>query len=173
MLDKSFTLPITTYNYSAIRDRLAERGIRVALFTIINRAKGFGYQPHPRKKAHDRVVVTTAIGALIQHDDSHHRWSPYAKERGVLITSLDDFSRKILYADFFERETTWAHIRAAESVMLTYGIPLCYYVDSLRAFRFVQGRNSVWRRHVLKLMKLTLPEQPHGIHHYLILKVLG
>jgi len=46
--------------------------------------------------------------------------------RGELITSLDDFNRKLLYADFFERETTWAHIRAAESVMLTYGIPLCY-----------------------------------------------
>ncbi|HUU65490.1 MAG TPA: hypothetical protein VMW37_05230 [Dehalococcoidales bacterium] len=46
--------------------------------------------------------------------------------RGELITSLDDFNHKLLYADFFERKTTWAHIRAAESVMLTYGIPLCY-----------------------------------------------
>jgi hypothetical protein len=108
------------------------------------------YQPHPRKKAHDREVVTTAIGALIQHDASHHRWSPYAGERWVLITSLDDFSRKILYADFFEQESTWAHIKAAESVMLTYGIPLRYYVDSLRVFRFVQKRDSVWRKHVLQ-----------------------
>jgi hypothetical protein len=95
-------------------------------------------------------VVTTAIGALIQHDASHHRWSPYAGERWVLITSLDDFSRKILYADFLEQETTWAHIKAAENVMLTYGIPLRYYVDSLRVFRFVQGRDSVWRKHVLQ-----------------------
>lgn len=95
-------------------------------------------------------VVTTAIGALIQHDASHHRWSPYAKERWVLITSLDDFSRKILYADLFEQETTWAHIRAAEALMRTYGIPLRYYVDSLRVFRFVQGRDSFWRRHILQ-----------------------
>jgi hypothetical protein len=34
--------------------------------------------------------------------------------------------------------------------MLTYGIPLRYYVDSLRVFRFVQGRDSVWRKHVLQ-----------------------
>ena len=150
LLDDS-TLPITTYNYSAIRDRLAKHDIKVALSTIIGRAKELGcYQPHPRKKSHDREVVTTAIGALIQHDASHHRWSPYAGERWVLITSLDDFSRKILYADFLEQESTWAHIRAAESVMLTYGIPLRYYVDSLRVFRFVQGRDSVWRRHVLQ-----------------------
>ncbi len=34
--------------------------------------------------------------------------------------------------------------------MLTYGIPLRYYVDSLRVFRFVKGRDSVWRKHVLQ-----------------------
>ena len=150
LIDDS-TLPITTYNYSAIRDRLAKHDIKVALSTIIGRAKGLGcYQPHPRKKAHDREVLTTAIGALIQHDASHHRWSPYAAEKWVLITSLNDFSRKILYADFLEQETTWAHIKAVESVMLTYGIPLRYYVDSLRVFRFVQQRDSVWRKHVLQ-----------------------
>jgi len=155
MLDKSLiddsSLPITTYNYSAIRDRLAGHHIKVSLSTIIDRAKGLGcYQPRPKKKPHDREVVTTAIGALIQHDASHHKWSPYAGERWVLITSIDDFSRKLLYADFLEQETTWAHIKAAESVMLAYGIPLRYYVDSLRVFRFVQQRDSVWRKHVLQ-----------------------
>jgi len=65
-----FALPITTYNYSAIRDRLIKRGIRVSSPTIIARAKSLGcYQPRPRKKAHDREVVTAAIGASI-----HHRW---------------------------------------------------------------------------------------------------
>jgi hypothetical protein len=155
MLDKSLiddsSLPITTYNYSAIRDRLAGHDIKVSLSTIIDRAKVLGcYQPRPKKKAHDREVVTTAIGALIQHDASHHKWSPYAGERWVLITSIDDFSRKLLYADFLEQETTWAHIKAAESMMLAYGIPLRYYVDSLRVFRFVQQRDSVWRKHVLQ-----------------------
>ena len=150
LIDDS-TLPITTYNYSAIRDRLAKRGVIVSPPTIIERAKGLGcYQPHPRKKAHDREVITTAIGALIHHDASHHRWSPYAKEKWALITSIDDFSRKLLYADLFEQETTWVHIGAAEALMHTYGIPLRYYVDSLRVFRFVQGRDSFWRKHVLQ-----------------------
>jgi hypothetical protein len=31
-----------------------------------------------------------------------------------------------------------------------YGLPVRYYVDSLRVFRFVQGRDSFWRKHVLK-----------------------
>jgi hypothetical protein len=155
MLEKGLiedpSLPISGYNYSAIRDRLAKRGLIVSSPTIIARAKDFGcYQPHPRKKAHDHEVVTTAIGALIQHDASHHRWSPYAKEKWALITSLDDFSRKILYADFFEQETTWAHIKAVETLTGNYGIPLRYYVDSLRVFRFVRGRDSFWRKHVLE-----------------------
>ena len=34
--------------------------------------------------------------------------------------------------------------------MQAYGIPLRFYVDSLRIFRFVQGRDSVWRKHVLQ-----------------------
>ena len=120
-------LPIFSYNYSAIRDRLIKRRITVALSTIIARAKDLNcYQPRPKRKAHDREVVTTAIGVLIQHDAYCHRWSPYAKERWSLITSLDDFSRKLLYADLFEQETTWAHIKAAEALMHTYGIHLRY-----------------------------------------------
>jgi hypothetical protein len=150
LIDDS-TLPITTYNYSVIRDRLAKQGIMVALSTIIERAKSLNcYQPHPRKKVHDREVVTTAIGVLIQHDASHHRWSPYAKDKWALVTSIDDFSRRLLYADLFEAETTWVHIGAAEALMSNYGIPLRYYVDSLRVFRFVQGRDSFWRKHILQ-----------------------
>ena len=89
-------LPISSYNYSAIRDRLLKQGIRISVPTIIERAKALGcYRAKPKKKAHDREVVTTAIGALIQHDASHHRWSPYAEKKWVLISSLDDFSRKL------------------------------------------------------------------------------
>jgi hypothetical protein len=145
------SLPISGYNYSAIRDRLAKQGIEVSLSTIINRAKSLDcYQSHPGKKAHDREVITHAIGALIQHDASHHRWSPYAKEKWVLITSIDDFSRKLLYGDLFEDETTWSHIQAAETLTHAYGIPLSYYVDSLRVFRFVQNRDSLWKKQVLQ-----------------------
>jgi len=145
------SLPISGYNYSAILDRLTKQGIKVSLSTVINRAKSLGcYQSHPRKKTHDREVITNSIGALIQHDASHHRWSPYAKEKWVLITSIDDFSRKLLYANLFEEETTWSHIQAAETLIHSYGIPLSYYVDSLRVFRFVQNRDSVWKKQVLK-----------------------
>jgi hypothetical protein len=136
-------LPISGYNYSALRDRLEKKGITVSATTITDRAKKLGcYKPHPKRKAHDREVVTLSIGELVQHDASLHLWSPYASEKWALITSLDDFSRKLLFADFFPHETTWAHIQAAQTLMQAYGLPLRYYVDSLRVFRFVQHRDS-------------------------------
>ena len=86
---------------------LLKQGIRVSVLTIITRVKTLGcYQERPKKKLHDREVLTTAIGALIQHDASHYLWSPYALENWVLIISLDNYSRNLLYADFFKGETT-------------------------------------------------------------------
>lgn len=144
-------LPISSYNYSALRDRLKKQGIEVSLNTIIDRARKLGcHQPVRKRKAHDREVLTASPGALIQHDGSHHLWSPYAGEKWTLITSIDDFSRVLLFADFFPAETTWAHIQATQTLIQTYGVPLRFYVDSLRAFRFVQGRDSFWRKHVLQ-----------------------
>lgn len=64
------------------------------------------------------------------------------------ITTLDDYSRKILFDDFLETETSWAHIEAAEYICLKYGISFSYYVDSHSIFRFVQGRDSFWRKHI-------------------------
>jgi hypothetical protein len=144
-------LPISGYNYSAVRDRLRNDGIGVSLTTIITRAKLLDcYQPRAKHKVHDRVVLTDAIGALIQHDASLHLWSPFASEKWSLITSIDDYSRKLLFADFVAHETTWAHIQATQSLLQEYGLPLRYYVDSLRVFRFVQGRDSFWRKHILE-----------------------
>ena len=141
-------LPIYTYNYAALVDRLKKRGIQVSTTTVIKRAKALKcYQPKKKGKVHDREVLTASIGDLIQHDASLHKWSPYAEEKWTLITSLDDYSRMLLYADFVPEENTWAHIQAAQSVLQTFGLPFRYYVDNLRVFRFVQKRDSVWRTH--------------------------
>lgn len=144
-------LPISGYNYAAMNDRLKKVGIKVSTTTIIKRAVSLGcYCPKKKKKAmHDREVITTATGDLIQHDASIHKWSPYADSKWTLITSLDDYSRMMVYADFVVSETSWAHIQAAEYVMLHFGIPHRYYVDNLRVFRFVQYRDSVWKNMVL------------------------
>lgn len=55
----------------------------------------------------------------------------------------------LLYADFVESETSWAHIQSVQYVMQHFGIPHRYYVDNLRVFRFVQNRDSVWKKMVV------------------------
>ena len=118
--------------------------------TIIKRAKEHDfYLSKPKRKAHDREVLTNYVGELVQHDSSEHKWAPDAGVKWHLITSLDDHSRLLLYADFVERETSWDHISALEDVVLHYGVPYAYYTDCHSIFRFVQGRDSIWRKHYL------------------------
>jgi len=112
-------MPIWSYNYSFIKNGL-EKFYRqkVSLSTIINKAKKFGfYLSKPAKrKAHDREVITNNVGELIQHDSSLHLWSPYAKNKWWLITSIDDYSRFMFYAMLVLRDVTLAHIKALQTV---------------------------------------------------------
>jgi len=143
-------IPIKHYNYSYVRDLLREtHHQKVSLSTIIDRAKkhGFYMKRKPRTDPHDREVLTKYVGELIQHDSAHHLFSPPAREKWYLITSLDDFSRFLPYATLVRRETSWTHILALQTVVLNYGAPFLYYVDSHSIFRFVQGRDSLWRKH--------------------------
>jgi len=143
-------VPLRSYNYSYIKDRLMSNyGQKVSVPTIIDRAKRGGfYLKRPKRKAHDREVLTNYVGELIQHDSSNHKWSPYADKKWYLITSIDDCSRYLLYYKLIERETSWTHIEALEEVALNFGLAYSYYVDCHSIFRFVQGRDSFWRKHI-------------------------
>ena len=145
-------IPLKSYNYSYLKDRLRKTyRQKVSLSTIIDRAKKHGfYLKKPKRSLHDREVLTRYVGELIQHDSSHHLWAPAAQEKWYLITSLDDYSRFILYAVLVKKETSWTHILALlQTVILRHGLPYTYYVDSHSIFRFVQGRDSLWRKHHL------------------------
>lgn len=139
-------VPLKCYNYSYIKDILENKYMQqVSLPTIINRAKenGFYLKKINKRRWHDREVLTNYPGELIQHDSSHHLWAPEAKEKWYLITSIDDYSRFLLYAALVKRETTWTHIQAIQALILKYGFPYAYYVDSHSIFRFVQGRDLI------------------------------
>lgn len=137
-------IPIKTYNYSAIRDLLEEKHqVKVSLPTIIKRAKDNDfYQGKKIKKIHDREVITNLVGELAQHDSSHHLWSPFMNKKLYLITTIDDYSRLLLYAELVEKENTWVHIEALKSVFLQYGCPLKYYADQHSIFRYVKDRDK-------------------------------
>lgn len=145
-------VPLRSYNYSYIQKRLASKHDQtVSLPAIIRRAKNNGfYLPRPKRKAHDREVLTQYPGELVQHDASIHLFAPAAEQKWILITSLDDFSRMLFFAKLFNHETSWGHIQALQSVFLTHGLPLKYYVDSHAIFRFVRGRDELHYQHRLQ-----------------------
>lgn len=150
-LIKDKDIALKSYNYSFVKEQLKIKfEQQVSLPTIINRAKKHNfYLKKPKHKVHDREVLTNYVGELIQHDSSLHKWSPYASEKWYLITSIDDFSRYLLYAVLLRKETTWAHIMALQALFLKHGLPSSIYADSHSIFRFVQSRDSVWRKHYL------------------------
>ncbi len=142
-------VPTSRYNYSYIRELLQTRyDKKVSLPTIITIAKENNFYKPKRKKekAHDRQVLTNFVGELVQHDSSHHLFAPDALRKWYLITSLDDFSRKILSAKLVMFETVWAHMHTAQEVCLSFGIPFSYYVDQHSIFRYVKDRDkfSYW-----------------------------
>jgi hypothetical protein len=144
-------VPISCYNYAAVRDNVVKRiNRKISVQTVRNRAKKWGYwvSKHKKEKAIPREVVTEAAGMLLQHDSSHHKWSPYVDKKWALITTIEDHSRYILYGKLVETETTWAHIKAVESVILNYGAGLTYYVDGHSIFRFVCHQDSIWYKQV-------------------------
>ena len=137
-------VPTNQYNYSYIRERLhTHYRQHAALSTIIARAREHGYwKEKPPKRIHDREVITNYVGELVQHDSSLHLWAPDGKQKWYLITSLDDHSRALLYADFWLRETTWYHIVALQNVFLKHGLPFAYYADQHSIFRYVHDRDK-------------------------------
>ncbi len=142
-------VPTSHYNYSYIRNLLLEKYEEdVSLSTIINLAKANDFYKPKRKKQNDhtRVVITNFVGELIQHDSSPHLFAPDAKKKWSLITSLDDYSRKLLSARLVLSETVWQHIISVEEVCLKFGIPFSYYIDQHSIFRYVKDRDkfSVW-----------------------------
>jgi hypothetical protein len=142
-------VPLHRYNYSYVKKRLDRKfHQRVSLSTIIDRAKTYGfYKPRRKRAAHDREVLTHQIGELIQHDTSIHLWAPASGEQWYLITSIDDYSRFLLYAALLKKESSWTHIEALQMVFLKYGLPYTYYVDSHSIFRFVRERDALHRTH--------------------------
>lgn len=140
---------LSGYNYAFVRDEVRRHtGQTISVQTVRNRAKAWGYYLYRRKKAKalPREVMTDAVGMLLQHDSSHHKWAPYAARKWTLITTLDDHSRYLLYAELVEQESTWAHIQALQDVVLKHGTGLFYYVDRHSIFRYVCRQESIWRQ---------------------------
>lgn len=83
-----------------------------------------------------------AIGALYQHDSSHHGWLPYTRRNDVLILTKDDHSRKIVGGLLVPQDTAWHHLCVVRDTLERTGCPLAYYCDNHSIFRPPQTDQS-------------------------------
>lgn len=141
-------VPTDRYNYAFVRDEVVRKtGRKLSAETVRRRAHEWGFFiVSPKKeKAHTRIILTEKPGVLVQHDASVHLFAPLGGIKWHLITALDDFSRKLLFADFFPEETAWDHIVAARFVFTVFGCPANYYADNHSIFRYVERMESFWK----------------------------
>lgn len=52
----------------------------------------------------------------------------------------------MLYADLWDKETSWSHIVSLKADVTGFGCPLKYYVDRHSIFKFIEKRDTVWKK---------------------------
>jgi transposase len=105
-----------TVSYSFLKDALQAAGL-----VKKHRARG-----RHRRRREPRAC----FGELLHIDGSAHAWFTLAPDqRPTLLAIPDDATNRVVYAQFWERETTRAVMTALREVFTTYGFPMALYSD--------------------------------------------
>jgi hypothetical protein len=134
------------FNFAYLSEKVHKQyGVTIHRNTIRRFAieKGYYVQTSEEKQKPCIRFEMDSIGALYQHDTSHHVWLPCSKRYHDLIMSKDDHSRRVMNFSLRESESAWEHIRLARDTFEKFGVPLAYYVDRHSIFKFNIANKSV------------------------------
>jgi len=97
-----------------------------------------------RRKAHIHQPRTRreAEGELIQLDGSEHLWFESRGSMCTLIAYIDDATSKIVHAEFFQSESTWAYFNSFKKLLKLIGKPVALYSDKHGVFRINNTKNG-------------------------------
>jgi transposase len=126
-------------SYSWVKDALQLAGL-----VPTHRARG-----RHRRRREPRAC----FGELLHIDGSPHAWLALAPaHRPTLITVPDDATNRLLYAQFWETETTVAIMTALRAVVTTYGLPMALYSDRAGwAFHTPTAKGPVDKTHLTQV----------------------
>ena len=109
-----------------------EHGVRVSYSFLKDalQVAGLVTKRRPRGRHRRRREPRACFGELLHIDGSRHPWFALAPEaRPTLLTVPDDATNRVLYAQFWDAETTHAVMTAMWEVFTTYGLPMAFYSD--------------------------------------------
>ncbi len=109
-----------------------EHGVTLSYSWVKHAVQAAGLAPkqRPRGRHRRRREPRACFGELLHIDGSPHAWFALAPEaRPTLITVPDDATNQVLYAQFWEAESTRAVMTALGEVFRTYGLPMAVYSD--------------------------------------------
>lgn len=119
------------FNLTHFREMLLENeGIEVKKTTLEKWAKKHALTKYARRcyrNVHPPRPRLPQEGLLVQFDGSKHRW--FGGVSTDLLAAIDDATGKILYAQFFEGETSMHGLKVLKSVAQIHGIPQAFYFD--------------------------------------------
>lgn len=93
-------------------------------------AAGLVKKRRPRGRHRLRRPPRACFGEMLHLDGSLHPWLALKPEaRQCLIAIVDDATRRLLYAQLWEREGTEPVLAALHVVLATHGIPQALYTD--------------------------------------------
>lgn len=103
----------------------------------------------PRGRHRRRRDPRACFGELLHIDGSRHAWLALAPElRPTLLTVPDDATNRVVYAQFWEAESTRAVMSALGTVFAEYGLPMAIYSDRAHwAFHTPRAKGPVDKHH--------------------------
>jgi transposase len=120
-----------TLSYSFVKQALQRAGL----------VKKYRTRGRHRRRREPRAC----FGELLHIDGSAHAWLALVPDqRATLIAVLDDATRRLLYAQLVEAESTTTVMAALREVCQTYGLPMAIYSDRASwAFRTRTAKGPV------------------------------
>jgi transposase len=128
-----------TVSYSFIKQALQTAGL-----VMKRKARGRHRRRRERK---------ACFGEMLHIDGSPHAWLALRPDaRQTLITIVDDATSRVLYAQLWPQESTYAVLKAVREVVGRYGIPASIYTDRASwAFETPKAGMAVSKTHLTQV----------------------
>jgi len=121
------------YNVRHFVAMLRREGACPWSYTVIRRAlqaAGLVKKKRPRGRHFMRREPRACFGEMLHIDGSRHRWLVLRPDLWLsLIVVVDDATKRVLYAQLGEAETSYAILTALATVVREHGIPQVLYSD--------------------------------------------